>query len=212
MEACKKKKIRKFAGVVVCICVLFSLVLNAYATTENDDAISKRNMTVGDISSRITTTVTIRDIATGKIDSYELDNNNIQVIKESGNPEITVIIDDIGKKVARDPSQSNSNRFYGWKGNVRISWYDDGMWARLTSAGGDWTKISGNYSMTEKTIDYGQYLGTNSKSGSASFINSYNVSPDWPKGKYGSAHYVGANINGRVNNQYVNITCNYSLF
>ena len=34
----------------------------------------------------------------------------------------------------------------------------------LKTAGGDWTKISGNYNMTGKKIVWGQDLGTNSKS------------------------------------------------
>lgn len=55
--------------------------------------------------------------------------------------------------------------------------------------------------MTGKKIVWGQDLGTNSKSSSATFINSYNTTTNWPKGKYGYSlgHKVGAYISRTVN-------------
>ena len=60
-------------------------------------------------------------------------------------------------------------------------------------------------------IVWGQDLGTNSKSSSATFINSYNSTTNWPKGKYGYGlgHKVGAYISGTVNGKNVSVSCNY---
>ena len=60
-------------------------------------------------------------------------------------------------------------------------------------------------------IVWGQALGTNSKSSSATFINSYNTTTNWPKGKYGYGlkHKVGAYISGTVNGKNVSVPCNY---
>lgn len=167
-----------------------------------------------EIRNRITTTVTIQDAETGEItSSYELKKEDMEIYAGTvDNPEVTVVIDTGEGKLTRDAGQSNSDTFYGWIGNVRITWYDDGTFARLTSAGGDWTRASGGYEMPTKTITYGQLLGTNSRSGSANFFSSYNIAPSWPSGKYGSGHFLGANINGLVNGQWVNITCNYNLY
>lgn len=66
--------------------------------------------------------------------------------------------------------------------------------------------------MASKSITYGQYLGTNSRNATANFVNSYNTTVSWPKGKYGKGDFLGANISGKVTNKYVDILCNYSLF
>lgn len=202
-----KKFVKIFFSILLCISI------GGTVSRASDDSSVSRIKTIDEIKNHITTTVTIQDTVTGEITSYELEKENMQVyIGTAENPEITVVVSSGENNLTRDPSQSNSNTFYGWKGNVRITWYDDGTYARLTSAGGDWTRISGSYAMTDKRITYGQSLGTNSRSGSSTFINSYNVAPGWPAGKYGKDHFLGANISGTVNNQYVNIICNYTLW
>lgn len=68
--------------------------------------------------------------------------------------------------------------------------------------------------MTGKKIVWGQDLGTNSKSSSATFINSYNTITNWSKGKYGYGlgHKVGAYISGTVNGKNVSVSCNYVFY
>lgn len=200
-----KKKYTAFYMVII-LMINFVIGTMPVAANENDD-----------ILNHLTTTVTIRDADTGEMTSYKINNHKLKVSESQNGSVSTLVIHDIGSTIEdsqlqRSPSQSNSDTIYGWKGNVRITWYQDGTWARLISAGGDWTKVSGNYTMTNKSIRYGQTLGTNSRSGSASFVNSYNVAPSWPNGKYGQGHFVGANISGKVNNKYVDIVCNYTLF
>lgn len=198
-----KKRTTTCAIFLVCLFLISSIV----------NAAPQNSVNVEKIRNRLETYVTITDAETGEQISYPIDSNVAQIYYNPVNSETTVVYENIGKPIqTRDQSQSNSNTFYGWKGNVRITWYQDDTWAKLTSAGGDWTRVSGSYTMSEKTIDYGQYLGTNSRNGSASFINSYNIGLNWPSGKYGDGHFLGANINGKVNGQYVNITCNYTLF
>ena len=63
---------------------------------------------------------------------------------------ILISVGDEKAGAKRAPSQANSNTFYGWKGNARNSWYDDGTWDYHKTAGDDWTKISGSYNMTGK--------------------------------------------------------------
>lgn len=200
----------KKKGLFTCLGMILASVLILHSVVP---ASAYQNNTADDIRERFTTTVFIRDIGTGDVVSYELDTSDAKVYYNAATSETTVTMTDIGSNIGTyDASQSNGNTFYGWKGNVRITWYQDADWARLTSAGGDWTRVSGNYSMTEKSLTYGQFLGTNTRSNTVNFTNSYNVAPGWPLGKYGDKHYVGANISGRVNNQYVDIVCNYSLF
>lgn len=175
------------------------------------DTMSK--LTAEDVKNRIVTTVTIEDIESGSIFSYNVENENIKLSRSADKKEVIADIS-VGyekEHIKRAPSQSASNTFDGWVGNVRISWYDDGTWACLKSAGGDWTRVSGSYNMTGKKIVWGQDLGTNSNSASATFINSYNTGVNWPKGKYGYGlgHKVGAYINGTVNGKNVNVSCNY---
>lgn len=194
-----------------CIMVILSMCcLNSECAAPNG---SGNRKSVEEIRKHIVTTVTVQNLVTGEVNSYEIENPEMEInVGTSDNPEITAIVT-VGTNItARDASQTNSNTIDGWKGNVRITWYDDGTYARLTSAGGDWTRVSGSYEMTGKYIRYGQDLSTNARSGRADFTNSYNVAPGWPLGKYGQGNFVGANINGYVNNQYVTITCNYTLF
>lgn len=208
----KKEKIdmKKSKWLCMYLCaILFFSTMHVEVFALNNSMMSP----VKEIGNRIVTTVTVKDIKSGNIISYEAKNENITVFRSLDGKEVTVNLE-IGnenKIITRSPSQSNSNSFYGWKGNVRISWYDDGEWACLKTAGGDWTRVSGSYNMTDKKINWGQDLGTNPRQGHATFINSYNTTTSWPKGKYGYGvgHKVGANISGTVNGQIVSISCNY---
>ena len=195
---------------IVALC-LFSICTTAFANNNNVKVASK--LDAKDVKNIIVTTVTIQDVKSGFVSSYNVEDENIKCSRSADGKEIIAIISVGDEKASakRAPSQTNSNTFYGWKGNARISWYDDGTWACLKTAGGDWTKISGNYNMTGKKIVWGQDLGTNSKSSSATFINSYNTTTNWPKGKYGYGlgHKVGAYISGTVNGKKVSVSCNY---
>ena len=115
---------------------LFSICTTAFANNNNVKVASK--LDAKDVKNRIVTTVTIQDVKSGFVSSYNVEDENI----------ISVGDEKAGAK--RAPSQANSNTFYGWKGNARISWYDDGTWDYHKTAGDDWTKISGSYNMTGK--------------------------------------------------------------
>ena len=65
--------------------------------------------------------------------------------------------------------------------------------------------------MSNANVTYGQYLGTNSKSRNVSFGSTYSINTGFSKGKYGSGHFLGANINGRVNGKSITVTCNHYL-
>lgn len=204
-------KIKKWLCVCLSTVLCLALVYSVAIADNGVDAISK--LTVEDVKNRIVTTVTIEDVESGSVFSYNVENENIKLSRSTDGKEVTADIS-VGcekEHIKRAPSQSASNTFDGWEGNVRISWYDDGTWACLKSAGGDWTRVSGSYNMTGKKIVWGQDLGTNSNSGSATFINSYNTGVNWPKGKYGYGlgHKVGAYINGTVNGKDVSVSCNY---
>lgn len=196
--------------IIAALC-LFSICTTAFANNNNVKVASK--LDAKDVKNRIVTTVTIQDVKSGLVSSYNVEDENIKCSRSADGKEIIAIIS-VGDEKAgakRAPAQTNSNTFYGWKGNARISWYDDGTWDYHKTAGGDWTKISGSYDMTGKKIVWGQDLGTNSKSNSVTFINSYNTTTNWPKRKYGYGlgHKVGAYISGTVNGKNVSVSCSY---
>lgn len=214
----KRNKFKSFCLCIVLCVSTFGVVAQAAdyeedipeAALEDTRVLSNEN-----IKSKIITTVSIEDAETGQRTSYEIENEDIELYTSPDGVETTAVINIGGgdEILTRDAGQTASNTLYGWKGNVRITWIDDGTFIRLTSAGGDWTRISGSLNMTNKSINYGQSLGTNSRSGNSSFTNSYNIALSWPGGKYGFSlnHFLGANINGLVNGKWVNVTCNYYI-
>lgn len=129
---------------------LFSICTTAFANNNNVKVASK--LDAKDVKNRIVTTVTIQDVKSDFVSSYNVEDENIKCSRSADGKEIIAIIS-VGDEKAgakRAPSQANSNTFYGWKGNARISWYDDGTWDYHKTAGDDWTKISGSYNMTGK--------------------------------------------------------------
>lgn len=135
--------------IIAALC-LFSICTTAFANNNNVKVASK--LDAKDVKNRIVTTVTIQDVKSGFVSSYNVEDENIKCSRSADGKEIIAIIS-VGDEKAgakRAPSQANSNTFYGWKGNARISWYDDGTWDYHKTAGDDWTKISGSYDMTGK--------------------------------------------------------------
>ena len=135
--------------IIAALC-LFSICTTAFANNNNVKVASK--LDAKDVKNRIVTTVTIQDVKSDFVSSYNVEDENIKCSRSADGKEIIAIIS-VGDEKAgakRAPSQANSNTFYGWKGNARISWYDDGTWDYHKTAGDDWTKISGSYNMTGK--------------------------------------------------------------
>lgn len=135
--------------IIAALC-LFSICTTAFANNNNVKVASK--LDAKDVKNRIVTTVTIQDVKNGFVSSYNVEDENIKCSRSADGKEIIAIIS-VGDEKAgakRAPAQANSNTFYGWKGNARISWYDDGTWDYHKTAGDDWTKISGSYDMTGK--------------------------------------------------------------
>lgn len=135
--------------IIAALC-LFSICTTAFANNNNVKVASK--LDAKDVKNRIVTTVTIQDVKSDFVSSYNVEDENIKCSRSADGKEIIAIIS-VGDEKAgakRAPSQANSNTFYGWKGNARISWYDDGTWDYHKTAGDDWTKISGSYDMTGK--------------------------------------------------------------
>lgn len=135
--------------IIAALC-LFSICTTAFANNNNVKVASK--LDAKDVKNRIVTTVTIQDVKSGFVSSYNVEDENIKCSRSADGKEIIAIIS-VGDEKAgakRAPAQANSNTFYGWKGNARISWYDDGTWDYHKTAGDDWTKISGSYDMTGK--------------------------------------------------------------
>ena len=167
------------------------------------------------IKERIESGVIIKDRITGEIKQYKISNENIELSVSPDGKEITAVayVRNNHQIQQYDQSQANSNTIYGWEGNARITFEIDDRYARLTSAGGDWTRVSGNYDMTNKMLSYGQRLGTNSRSGQMSFINSCNVSLMWPAGLYGYdlMQYLASTVSGYINGEEVVVYCIYYI-
>ena len=135
--------------IIAALC-LFSICTTAFANNNNVKVASK--LDAKDVKNRIVTTVTIQDVKSDFVSSYNVEDENIKCSRSADGKEIIAIIS-VGDEKAgakRAQAQANSNTFYGWKGNARISWYDDGTWDYHKTAGDDWTKISGSYDMTGK--------------------------------------------------------------
>lgn len=168
-------------------------------------------------SPRVTTQVVIKNIETGDITEWPL--NDIvtrEVIDENGQlvNVSTVTFDGSSMQTNARAGQSNYNVISGWKGTVSITYTDDGTYACLKSASGSWERQSGSSTISDKKLTYGQDLGTNSRSGSTSMPNSStSVRLVWPAGKYGynSGHKVGANVSGKIGSNYVYVYCNVSF-
>ena len=129
--------------IIAALC-LFSICTTAFANNNNVKVASK--LDAKDVKNRIVTTVTIQDVKSDFVSSYNVEDENIKCSRSADGKEIIAIIS-VGDEKAgakRAPAQANSNTFYGWKGNARISWYYH------KTAGDDWTKISGSYDMTGK--------------------------------------------------------------
>lgn len=162
----------------------------------------------------IITEIIIKDVETGKIEEYKIENDVTEtIINNQGEitQSSTVTVDDETISNRMRVGQSNNNTFSGWKGTVNIQYSDDGTYAALKQATASWKRVSGSTSISNKTLNYGQDLGTNSKHGSINFTNgSTAVVVNWPKGKYAYnvGHKVVANLSAKIKGKYVYVYCN----
>lgn len=190
--------IKKFLSIIITIC-LFIQVPYMVSAQSNEP--------------RLNSYVVIKNIETGTVTEYQLDNAKIKHTQdENGNP-VTIGTVEVGGTPANmsRAGQSNYDVFSGWKGTVAITYTNDGTYACLNSAEGSWVRVNGSTGISSRTLTYGQDLGTNSRSGSTGIVDSYAyVSTGWPKGKYGygAGHKVGANVSAKINGNYVYVYCN----
>lgn len=158
--------------------------------------------------------MTIKDEATGEEITVNLGEADISAKSTSDGIKVTNTLD-LEKALENLPvtkaNQTVTDTLSGWRGTVTISYTDDGTWACLNYTSGNWRRVSGSYSMSNANVTYGQYLGTNSKSRNVSFGSTYSINTGFSKGKYGKDHFLGANINGRVNGKSITVTCNHYL-
>lgn len=168
-----------------------------------------------DIHPKITTTVTIEDLETGEIETFEIDDiETTEEIDDEGRLVTTATVD-VGDSeiIAARGGQSNNNTFSGWKGTASIKFTDDGTYANLTNATGNWTKVSGSSSISAMSMTYGQDLMTNARNGSIglSSNSTTSVSPNWPAGKYAYSrgNRVGTTIFATIAGKKYSVACNY---
>lgn len=158
--------------------------------------------------------LTIKDEATGEEITVNLGEADISAKSTSDGIKVTNTLD-LEKALENLPvtkaNQTVTDTLSGWRGTVTISYTDDGTWACLNYTSGNWRRVSDSYSMSNANVTYGQYLGTNSKSRNVSFGSTYSINTGFSKGKYGKDHFLGANINGRVNGKSITVTCNHYL-
>lgn len=198
--------IKRRKEVAVILTVIGMLVMSCY--TSNVYAKEEKKLR-GEVESYMI----VKDIETNAVERIELDTD--VTVRESSAGTIVeseVSTDNVSSVIETYDTQSSSKTAKGWKGTVKINYVDNGTTACLTSAQGTWKRVSGSLSMTNKSITYGQVLGTNSKNGTKSFSgSSVSVQTNFKHGKYGSGSFLGANISGKVDGKYITVVSNYNL-
>lgn len=182
----KKKFIKRVLSVILISCLAFGSTISVGAQTDENSI----------ESGKIESYMLITDVETGEVSKVELATPETTVVQNDKNGimiESVITTDDIVDRIqTRDTQSASKPAQYGWKGTVKITYFDNGTKASLTAVNASWKKVSGSYTMTGKTVNYGQVLGTNSKKGSKAFSgNSVTVYPHFVHGKYG----VIANLN-----------------
>lgn len=167
--------------------------------------------------SKETTTVTIYNEETGEKTKYIVDVKPEYEISTNDEGETviteTVRVDPPVPAIMPLGDVRYSEKYYGWQGEVHFAFTDDGTYACLTQAAGEWTKLSGSYSISNRSLNYGQVLGTNSASGSYDMSSNYvQFNTGFKKGKYGKGGYLGATLNAKIGSNWVSIEHNRSLY
>lgn len=203
----EKKVINKFLKGII----LFSLVLTIIFIPGITYA-SERTTPVPK------TRVTITNTETGKVTQYNLENVSTQKVIDKGGNEVYVssfnILDN--NRIRLNATQQNEDTFYGYKGTIEITYTDDGKYACLKSVYAHWKKESGNNTLSNMNINYGQSLGTNSKNGYYKVTGAGNAAifnTGFKPGKYGygSDFFLGATLNGKIGSNQVAIECNVNF-
>lgn len=208
-----KKKLSRILSVILVTALFAVNMVTAKAYDETDPM--QKDALIQKAKSRTTENyLTIKDEATGKEITVNLGDADISAESTTDGIKVTNTLD-LEKALESLPAtranQTVTNTLSGWRGTVTISYTDDGTWACLNHVSGNWRRVSGSYSMSNANVTYGQYLGTNSKSRNISFGSTFSINTGFSKGKYGSSHFLGANISGRVNGKIITVTCNHNL-
>lgn len=161
------------------------------------------------------THVKITNTETGKVTQYDLNNASTQKMIDKNGEKVFVSRFNINDKnrITLDATQQNQDTFNGYKGTVEITYTDDGKYACLKSVYAYWKKESGNSTLSNMTINYGQVLGTNSKKGYYKVGGNGNAADfytGFKPGKigYGLDFFLGATLNAKIGSNQVAIECN----
>lgn len=209
---------KKVVAITLCVSLLMGTTVfaseNVVVEKNRDKEMVMQNLENKIRERKTESYILIKDEKTGEESRIELGEIETNIRNCGDYIEATEEVD-IEESLKNTPSiatnQNTVNTISEWKGTVKITYTDDGQYACLKSTTGGWTKVSGSYNMTNKRVTYGQNLGTNSKNGTTTFGTSFSVNTGFAKGKYGSGHFLGANIAGQINGKTVSVVCNHYL-
>lgn len=159
------------------------------------------------------THVKITNTETGKVTQYNLDEASTQSVIDKDGERVFVSTFNIedNHKYSLNSTQTNEDTLNGYKGTVKITYTDDGKYACLKRVYASWQKESGNSTITNKSLNYGQVLGTNSKKGYTTLLgNAVDLTTGFNQGKigYGLDFFLGATLNAKIGSNQVAIECN----
>jgi len=158
------------------------------------------------------TRVTITNTETGKLTQYKLNEADTRnVIDKDGDRVFVSTFNIEDKKVMTRATQTNADTLHGYTGTVEITYTDDGKYACLKSVHAHWKKDSGNGTLKNVSLNYGQVLGTNSKKGYYKISgNAAMIDTGFKPGKigYGLDFFLGATLNAKIDSNQVAIECN----
>lgn len=159
------------------------------------------------------THVKITNTETGKVTQYDLNDFRTQRIIDKDGEEVFVSTFNIEdkQKYSLNSTQTNEDTLGGYTGTVKITYTDDGKYACLKSVYASWEKVSGNSTIINKSLNYGQVLGTNSKRGYTKISgNAVSIITSFKPGKigYGLDFFLGATLNAKIGSNQVAIECN----
>lgn len=158
------------------------------------------------------TRVTITNTETGKVTQYNLNESSTQCVIDKDGERVFVSTFNIeDKRIMTRASQTNEDTLNGYKGTVKITYTDDGKYACLTRVFARWEKESGNSTISNMNLNYGQVLGTNSKKGHTTILEkAVDLTTGFKPGKigYGLDFFLGATLNAKIGSDQVAIECN----
>lgn len=173
---------------------------------------------------RVEQYIQITDLEIGKVERIEIPQESVQKTKAKNKDAVTLEMnlnfDSLKKNKAITmlsdfTTQTVEKYLEGHNGAVRITYTDDGTFAGLDSFTARWYKDNGAVTVTNCSVNYGQVLGTNSKSG-YSKMTGYGLKINdvgFKLGKYGynRDHFSGAILNGKVGTKQIE-TVNHVFF